>query len=117
MAKKKDNYHASYTLNGLTDLAFGLATDKQVSSTETLRLNNRTYLVSNDRPTLSYAYSTYGIIQTLIDQPIEDCFKGGIQIKSEMLDDDDISDLQKFLQDEGVLNTIKDEMLPFSTTV
>lgn len=110
MAKKKDNYHASYTLNGLTDLAFGLATDKQVSSTETLRLNNRTYLVSNDRPTLSYAYSTYGIIQTLIDQPIEDCFKGGIQIKSEMLDDDDISDLQKFLQDEGVLNTIKDAM-------
>ena len=107
MVKKKESYEASYLLNGLTDLAFGLSTNKQLSSAETLRLNNRTYLVSTDRSTLSYAYTTYGIIQTLIDQPVEDAYKGGFTIKSDQLGHDEIKDLQKYISDEGIDETIK----------
>lgn len=106
MTKKQSQN--SYLENGLSDLAFGLLTEKQLSSTDTLRVNNRQYLISNDRPTLSYAYSTYGIIQTMIDQPIEDSFKGGIKIKSNQLDDDNILDIQKYIKDNDILETVKE---------
>jgi len=109
MAKKKAIATAGqYISNGLSDIAFGLSATKQLSSVDTIRLNNREYLVSNDRPTLSYAYSTYGIIQTLIDQPIDDAFRGGFMIKSNQLDDNDIYELQNYITKNDVLEVIKE---------
>ena len=53
---------------------------------------------------------THGVIQTMIDQPVEDAFRGGIDIKCDELDADDIDLLQGYLQECGVIKTVKDAM-------
>jgi phage-related protein (TIGR01555 family) len=98
--------------NSLTQLtsALGFSRDfgEQLSQTATLTKNNRNYFISNDRTTLTYAYTTHGIIQTLIDQPIEDALRGGIIIKSSELDADNIQDLQNYIKENDILEEVKD---------
>lgn len=105
-AKKKEIL--SNSLNDLTqNLAFGSKFTPTLSQTCTLTKNNRHYFLSNDRSTLSYAYITYGIIQTIIDLPVEDAFRSGIIIKSDELDSKDIQDLQNYLKENDVLEAVK----------
>ena len=47
-------------------------------------------LISLNRVLLSYFYVNHGIIQTVIDQPIEDAFRGGLEFKSDELDAEDL---------------------------
>lgn len=97
------------SLNGLlTGLGFNQQFGEQLSQTTTLLLNNRTYFLSNDWVTLSYMYSTHGIVQTLIDQPVEDAFRGGIDIKSSQLDTNEIQELQNWIKECGDIEEIKD---------
>ena len=91
-----------------TSLGFSQEFGEQLSQTATLIKNNRTYFVSNDRTALTYAYTTHGIIQTLIDQPIEDAFRGGITIKSDELDATNIQDLQNYIKEHDVLEEVKE---------
>lgn len=97
--------------NSLSELVSSLGFTKelgvQLSQTATLIKNNRNYFLSNDRTTLSYAYTTHGIIQTLIDQPIEDAFKGGIVIKSDELDSDDLQRLHNYNAENNVIEEYK----------
>ena len=98
--------------NSLTQLTSALGFSQefgvQLSQTATLVKNNRNYFISNDRTTLTYAYTTHGIIQTLIDQPIEDAFRGGITIKSSELDAQNIQDLQNYITENSILEEVKD---------
>lgn len=50
--------------------------------------------VTLNRILLSYAYMTFGIIQTFIDQPIEDGLRGGVTIETDELSEEDIDLLQ-----------------------
>lgn len=98
--------------NGLTQLTsllgFSQEFGVQLSQTATLIKNNRNYFISNDRTTLTYAYTTHGIIQTLIDQPIEDAFRGGLNIESDELDPEDIQKIQQYIRENNVMQEIKD---------
>jgi phage-related protein (TIGR01555 family) len=98
--------------NGLTDLSVALGFSQdfgvQLSQTATLIKNNRNYFLSNDRTTLTYGYTTHGLIQTLIDQPVEDAFRGGIEISSDELDAENINELQHYLQRNDTLEHIKE---------
>jgi len=95
-------------LNSLFGLVQSLFTNySQLSSTDTLIKSNNYSFISNDRSNLSYAYKTHGIIQTLIDQPVEDGFRGGIEIKSEQLDENNIKDIQNWITKNNVIETFK----------
>lgn len=61
----------------------------QTSGAATLFINNRWYLISNMRQLLSQLYVEHGIVQTLVDQPVEDSFRSGYTLKSGQLSDDD----------------------------
>lgn len=74
-----------------------------ISQTETLYINLRWYLISNNRQLLSQSYVEHGIIQTLIDQPVDDAFRAGFQIKTSQLDKDDIEDLEYFAEQHQVI--------------
>lgn len=109
MAKKNNEQQIA---NSLTDLVTSLGFESnfgvQLSQTATLMKNNRNYFISNDRTTLSYSYTTHGIIQTLVDQPIEDAFKGGLILKSDELDAEDIQSLQSYIKEDDLLETYKE---------
>lgn len=95
--------------NSLTSLTSQLSFNQsQLSKPDTITLNSNTQLISLQRPTLSYAYSTFGIIQTFIDQPVEDAFRGGIKIISDELDAENIQDIQNYISEHNILQEIKD---------
>lgn len=68
--------------------------------------NLRWYLVSNDRNLLSQMYVEMGLIQVLIDQPVDDAFAKGFEIKSEQLDANDIEEIQLYFEKNKVLYAI-----------
>lgn len=72
----------------------GAPGSEQISQTGTLFKNLRWYLVSNFRQLLSELYVELGLVQTLVDVPVDDALRGGVEIKSKQLDEDQIEELQ-----------------------
>jgi phage-related protein (TIGR01555 family) len=59
-----------------------------------------------------YLYTTHGLLQTAIDMPVLDALRGGIDISSEgELDQDDVDELQEWLEDGDVLARIGDAFI------
>lgn len=78
-----------------------------ISSSDTMSLNNSYNILSLNRVLLSYAYKTHGVLQTLVDQPVEDAFRGEIELVSDELDPDDIAYLKEYVATSGFLNSVK----------
>lgn len=78
----------------------------QISSADTMWNNNRWYLISNFRQLLSQVYAEHGIVQTLVDQPVDDGFRAGFEIKSSQLDADDIEKIMQYMEKHGVIRSI-----------
>ena len=99
-------------LNGLSEALFGNfpmaqgSLGTQLSQTDTLFANNRWYLVSNMRQLLSEVYVEHGLIQTLIDVPVDDGLRGGVEIKSKQLSPEEIEALQIYVDREDILDGV-----------
>lgn len=111
MAKK--NKKLLSLRNGLVD-----ALDLPVNSTgwnggilnslQPLYNNISQRILSLEPMTLTYAYKTFGLLQTAIDQPIYDAFRGGVQISSATLSAEEIDQLEKKMEEEGDWEVIQD---------
>tara|TARA_Y100001963_G_scaffold17759_1_gene21941 strand:- start:32597 stop:33967 length:1371 start_codon:yes stop_codon:yes gene_type:complete len=86
-----------------TQFAFGEGFGSQVSQLGTLFKNNRWFLVTNMRQLLSEIYVEHGIIKTVVDVPVDDAFRGGVEIKSGELSPEDIEQLTIKMDREGDL--------------
>lgn len=109
MAKKK----IKNSLQGLTDGVgtWGLNANPftpQNSRLDTMFINTRWALISNFRSILSEAYAEYGIVQTLVDQPVADAFRTGFNIITDDLDDSQKRKLQNYLERERIIQTIQE---------
>lgn len=78
----------------------------QLSQVNTLFINNRWYLVSNMRQLLSQVYVEHGLIQTIVDVPVDDGFRGGIEIKTKQLDPDQITELNATMEEKGDIEAV-----------
>ena len=111
--------------NGLTTLASSMATEQifpdipavpigvnptlgtaPIQSANPMFYNNRYYLITNLRALLNELYVEHGIIQTMIDQPVEDAFSGGFKIISSQLDADDIIQIEKKMEETNAVNIL-----------
>ena len=95
--------------NGLSEAILGYEPGgfgTQLSQVDTMFVSNRWYLVSNMRQLLSQIYVEHGLVQTVIDVPVNDALRGGVEIKSKELDDDNIALLQNKMEREGDLETV-----------
>lgn len=115
MSKKKQELKSETALNNsLTSLITNLYNygavqpygGAQLSQTDSLYYNLRWYLVSNQRNVLNQLYVEHGIIQTLIDQPVDDAFRSGFVIKSEELSPDDIEQLEIYVERNRVIENL-----------
>ncbi len=70
----------------------------QLSNVNTIFRNLRWYLISNFRQVLSEVYVEIGLVQTIVDVPTDDAFRGGVEIKSKQLEEDQIEELQTSLE-------------------
>lgn len=78
----------------------------EISTSDTLFLNLRWYLISNLRQLLSQMYVEHGIVQTLIEQPVDDGFRAGFEIKTGQLDTDEIEELKIFDQKHKAIGSV-----------
>lgn len=78
-----------------------------VENINTVFKNLRWYLVSNFRQVLSQLYVEVGLVATIVDVPVDDAFRGGIEIKSKQLDEDQIQELQISVKRDDDLGTAK----------
>ena len=100
------NSTPSEIMNGLSDaLGIPQGQGEQLSQTDTLFKNNRWYLVSNMRQLLSEIYIELGLVETIVDIPVDDGLRGGVEIKTSQLDEDQIQDIQSIMEQEGDINT------------
>lgn len=93
--QNEKTFKKSIIRNSLTE-ALGLFNpfeSAQLSQVDTLFKNLRYYLLSNFRQILSQMYVEFGIVQTIIDMPVDDALRGGIDIKTKMLDENQLLDL------------------------
>lgn len=113
--------------NGLTSLAANMANEQifpdipampigvnptlgtaPIQSANPMFYNNRYYLITNLRALLNEMYVEHGIIQTMIDQPVEDGFRGGFKILSSQLDAEDIIQLEKKMEETDAVSILID---------
>jgi phage-related protein (TIGR01555 family) len=95
--------------NGLSEAIMGFnpgSIGVQLSQADTMFKNNRWYLISNMRQLLSEMYVEHGLVQTIIDVPVDDGLRGGIVIKSKQLADEEIEKLSVHIEREDDLNTV-----------
>ena len=111
MAKKKELQNSKEIQNSLSAViaslgGYGLGTafgSTQVSQVDTFFKNNRWYLISNIRQVLSEIYVEHGIVATLVDLPVDDGFRGGVEVSSDELSQEEAEDLNYRLERDGVL--------------
>ncbi len=64
-------------------------------------------LITLDRITLTYVYSSDGIAQTLVDLPIQDALAKGVEITSPQMDADDTAELLDHMQKTDQWNKLR----------
>ena len=95
--------------NSLSGLVGSLSNDftgAQVSQQGTLYYNLRWYLISNNRQLLAQLYTEHGLVQTLIDQPVDDGLSTGFQIKTGELSPEEIGELEVYIERMGVIREL-----------
>ena len=97
--------------NGLSDVIMGgvnpLTLGTQLSQSDTLFANNRTYLVSNLRQLLSQVYVEHGLVQTIVNVPVDDALKGGIEFKSTQLNEKELAELTRYMEKKNDIEVLK----------
>jgi phage-related protein (TIGR01555 family) len=92
--------------NSLTGLVTSLASSTaELSSTNTTMYSLRFSTITNNRSLLSSLYAENGFAQTVIDIPVDDGFRGGLDISCPEFSQADILRLQDYLDDAGVLQS------------
>lgn len=70
-------------------------------------LQNNVYApLTIDWNVIQYAYKTHGVVETLIDMPVNDALRGGINVRSKQMDPEDIQLLTDTLMKKGVMKVI-----------
>jgi len=69
-------------------------------------LELRNYLVTNQRQLLSQSYVEIGLIQTIVDVPVEDALRGELTINTSQLDADEIKKLKTKMRREKDIETL-----------
>lgn len=109
IAKEIKNESDLMMRNGLSEAILGFNPNNvgaQLSQVDTMFKNNRWYLISNMRQLLSQIYVEYGLVQTIIDVPVDDGLRGGVEIKTKVLSEEEIEELKTSIERDGDLQRV-----------
>jgi len=84
----------------------GIPGSAQVSQTDTMFQELRWYLISNMRQLLSEAYAEIGLVQVIVDTPVNDAFRGGIEIHSKQIDEEELQYLMAYMDRERDIHAL-----------
>jgi hypothetical protein len=95
--------------NGYSDAIMGFNPNSigtQLSQLDTLFISNRWYLLSNMRQVISELYVEHGLVQSVVNVPVDDALRGGVEIKSKQLSPEQIEQLQVLMDREDILHNV-----------
>lgn len=104
--KNTEKINSKEMVNGIQTFTEAMMQTPQISKTDTVQKNNRYNYIFNNRLLLNEIYIEHGLVQTLIDVPVDDGFRGGLEIKSKQLDEEDIEKLEKYIDTEDIYKKI-----------
>lgn len=92
-----DRNNSAWGMNGLLQGVFGGSPNgyNTLSQPYTLANANAYTPITLNRILLSYSYMTQGLFRTVVCQPVDDAFRGGVKIKSVELDSEDLKLLER----------------------
>lgn len=99
-------YSAIFGGGSFPGLNYGSPGNQEVSQLTPLFNNLRWYFASNWRQQLSEAYCELGLIQTIVDTPVDDAMRGGIEIASKKLSPEQLLQLQDLIDSCDDVNTL-----------
>ena len=106
--KRNDQTPINGLLSGIFDnLGQGVYGSNPLSLPFNMSMDNSYTPLTLNRILLSYTYLTHGLVQTVIGQPVDDAFRGGLDIHCDELDAEDINELQRHLDVMGDLKAVK----------
>ena len=103
MTAAEPNSPAQTRVNSLADLVSNVTganpyDTQTIAQPYTLAQGNSYVPLTLNRILLSYSYMTQGLVQTLVNQPVNDAFRGGFDIKSTELSEEEITQLQNAIR-------------------
>jgi phage-related protein (TIGR01555 family) len=110
--KNSNSLRKMELFNGMTGLLQAAQNQFNLTSFNPLFQSNITAPLTQNQSFLNYFYKTHGIIQTAIKQPVLDAMSSGDQtgsgvvITSKTLDEEDIRELQTYMEDNDVWSVI-----------
>jgi len=84
---------------------------QEIANPRTLMNSIHTGLITHNYMNLSYLYAGNGLISTAIENPINDAFSKGFDIKSEHLMPDDIAQIMDLIEQKELVDKIKEAMV------
>lgn len=93
--------------NSLGALVGSAFPQSELASFDQLAYNNIYAPLTLNWTLLTYMYKTHGVLQAAIDMPVQDAFRGGVEVQSAELDKDDLKTMTDFLERESILTTFK----------
>ncbi len=107
-------HKARHSYEGLTQgLSGGIFPGSYQAGTDPLSTPNAFINAASYNPftlqrlPLTYGYMTFGVAQTLIDQPVDDAFRGGLIIKIPEWDEVELAKLHKTMKRQRDIHAIK----------
>jgi uncharacterized protein len=79
-----------------------------VHQLKTLFQNNRGNYVTNQRFELNEFYTQQGIVQNIVNVPVEDALKGGIEIKTKQLEPDQVEGIHYKMEEQDDLSHLNE---------
>jgi len=119
MSKKQSalaEEQAKNRLNNLTQLYHQLPNNtpfgnSQISSIDTTAKMLRQRLITVNRSLLSYLYLENGLVQTGIDMPVRDAFRGGVSIQTKELNETELEEFNYYCNNNTVIESIKQAII------
>lgn len=108
IGQKKNVFQNS--LEGLVS-SFGIGRQDNITSLNPLFTSNIYAPLTTNFTLLSYLYKTHGILQTMIDEPVLDAFRDGIELTSKELDSSDIGELEAFAEETSAWESLKSVLM------
>lgn len=103
--KRVMNGLESAIFGGVPGVGFPFGAGAQLSQVDTLFKNNRWYLLSNMRQLLSQLYVEHGLVSTIVNVPVDDALRGGVDFKSDQLSPEQVLELQLSMDRDNDLTT------------
>lgn len=92
--------------NSLNDLVASAFAQTNLTSFNPILQNNIYAPLTINYNMLMYMYKTHGIIQTAIDMPVLDALRGGLELHSDELGQDDLKDMEDLIENLRILDVI-----------